>query len=331
MKKFLAVLLIIMVPVFVFLSGPRLVSGELNSVLPSIDIDINRVEQYVLSKEATFNIRPDNEARIIWNNDSLKNQTEYSILYLHGFCASWYEGYPVNINLGKALNANVYLSRLHDHGLDTHEGLFDMRPDKLYESAKEALMIASVLGEKIIVVGTSTGGTLALMLAADFPEMVDALVLLSPNIAINNPISYVLTWPWGLQIARLTGDRTPYRKLGPAPDKEEFYWYRTYRWEGVVYLGQLINATMKPELFQKVEQTVFLGYYYKNEEEQDEVVRVDAMLEMYNQLSTPEKLKHKVAFPDANAHVIGCEATSGSYREVEAEVSHFIKEVFDIE
>ena len=46
------------------------------------------------------------------------------------------------------------------------------------------------------------GGTLALKLAAEFPEIA-GLVLLSPNISINDPNAWLLNNPWGLQIARM--------------------------------------------------------------------------------------------------------------------------------
>jgi pimeloyl-ACP methyl ester carboxylesterase len=327
MKKLLIVIVVFFALVIIFLSGPMPPRNIISPILPGLDITIENVEGFVKNKEASFDIRHDNQARIVWNNDSLKTKTGTSVLYLHGFCASWYEGHPLHVNMGKALNANVYLSRLHDHGLDTNEGLFDMRPDRLYESAKEALLVASALGEKVVIIGTSTGGTLALMLAADFPELVDALILLSPNIAINNPASFLLGLPWGLQIARLTGDGGKYRKLGPATDVENKYWYRTYRWEGVIYLYQLIQKTMKTELFEQVTQPVFLGYYYKNDEEQDEVVKVDAMLEMYDQLGTPDHLKQKTSFPHAALHVIGCKDLSGSYDDVEMATIDFVEQL----
>src|SRR5258708_7415518 len=71
------------------------------------------------------------------------------------------------------------------------------------KSAKEALAIGRQLGNKVILMGTSTGGTFALQLAATYPDQVAALVLLSPNIAINDPNAWLLNNHWGLQIAHL--------------------------------------------------------------------------------------------------------------------------------
>lgn len=327
MRKYYITSFTILFLVIFYIAGPRLKSNELSNVLPTIQIDISNVENYIDEKESKFNIRSDNEARIIWNNDSLKDKTTYSILYLHGFTACWYEGFPTHINLAKNFNANLYLSRLHDHGIESEDALLNMEPSKLYESAKEALLIASTLGEKVILVGTSTGGTLALKLAVDFPTMVDMLILLSPNIAINNPAAFLLPKPWGLKVARLSAGGGKYRYLNSGSEIEDKYWNQTYRWEATVYLGQLIEQTMNKELFEKINQPLFLGYYYKNEEEQDQVVRVDAMLKMYDQISTPGHLKYKVAFPEAGRHVIACEATSGCAKQVEKEISDFILRV----
>jgi pimeloyl-ACP methyl ester carboxylesterase len=322
MKKFSFGLIVVLV--FVYFMGPQFEKPNLTAVLPDIDLELASVENYVQKKEAKFNIRPDNEARIVWNNDSLKEKTEYCVLYLHGFSATWYEGFPSHLNFAKSINANVYLSRLAAHGLAGDDALLEMTPSSLYESAKEALLIALQLGDKVILMGTSTGGTLALKLAADFPDKVNSLFLLSPNVAINNPAAFLLDKHWGLQIARISGGGGKNRIFHEAPDLEQKYWNQEYRWEATVYLQQLIVATMTPEVFQKIRQPLFLGYYYKNEKEQDPVVRVDALLQMFNLVNTPDALKHKVAFPDAGDHVIACEATSGCAGDVEKEMIDFM-------
>jgi len=84
---------------------------------------------------------------------------------------------------------------------------------------------------------------------------------------------------------------------------------------------------MTKEVFNKVKQPVFMGYYYKNEKEQDRIVKVSAMLEMFDQLGTPDSLKVKVAFPDAGDHVIGCSLLSKSYLDVEREVLNFARKI----
>jgi pimeloyl-ACP methyl ester carboxylesterase len=174
--------------------------------------------------------------------------------------------------------------------------------------------------------GTSTGGTLALKLAAEFPELTDGLILLSPNIAINNPAAFVLSKPWGLQIARKVYDGN-YRITNKDFASEECkYWNCKYRLEAIVYLQQLVEATMTQKTYSKVEDPVFLAYYYKDELHQDPTVRVDAMLKMFDQLKTPASEKQKQAFPEAGTHVIGCKLFSGAWKVVEEASFRFAEE-----
>ncbi|MFZ8461094.1 alpha/beta hydrolase, partial [Staphylococcus aureus] len=83
-------------------------------------------------------IKENNEARIVWANDTLKQKTNYAIVYLHGFSASQEEGNPVHRNIAKQFGCNLYLARLAEHGIDTVDALFNYTADRLWESAKEA-------------------------------------------------------------------------------------------------------------------------------------------------------------------------------------------------
>ena len=328
-KRFFTILILLLI--VVFLVGPKPPKPELNKDLPSISASISNVESYIEKKEAAFEIKPDNESRIFWANDTLKERTEYCLLYLHGFSASWYEGYPAHVKFARHFGMNLYIPRLYDHGLVTEDALLDMTPDKLWTSAKEALMLAKSLGKKVIIMSTSTGGTLGLKLAADFPEYVDGLILYSPNIRINNNTAWILTKPWGLQIGRkVTGSK--YRITDEDFDSKECqYWNCKYRLEAVVYLQQLVEATMKKSTYINVTAPVFLGYYYKDEEHQDETVKVDAMLKMFDQLGTLPSQKVKEAFPEAGEHVIACELTSGCVDEVIAKTIKFGEDVLGLE
>jgi alpha-beta hydrolase superfamily lysophospholipase len=321
LKRYLLILLLILVAGY--LLGPKLPKPELDKNLPSLPASVRNLESYIDEKEAEFNIRPDNESRIFWANDSLKERTDYCLLYLHGFSASWYEGFPANAEFAKYFGMNAYLPRLASHGLDTEDALIDMTPDNLWESAKEALMIARSLGKKVIIMSTSTGGTLGLQLAADFPEYVDGLILYSPNIRINNGAAFLLSKPWGMQIGRkVTGGK--YRVTNEDFNSKDCrYWYCKYRVEAVVFLQQLVDATMKKETYKNITTPVFLGYYYKDDENQDQTVKVNAMLKMFERLGTSPDRKVKVAFPDAGDHVIACELTSGSVDEVIRETLQF--------
>lgn len=320
--KWLGVILLILIVVN-FL-GPRPAVPKYKKDLPVIPPGSGALEKYISEHEAAHKLKPDNEARIIWVNDSLKEKTEYAVVYLHGFSASQEEGDPVHTDFSKKFNCNLYLSRLAEHGIDTTEPLAAVTADKLWESAKEAYAIGKQLGEKVILMATSSGGTLALKLAAEYPE-INALILLSPNIAINNSLAWLLNNPWGLQISHLV--RGKYNIVDDTTAIYKRYWYNKYRMEGPVQLQELLETTMRSSLFEKITQPVLLLYYYKDEEHQDPVVKVSAMKRMFRQLGTPDSLKREIAVPNAENHVIGSYIKSKDIETVERETERFAKEV----
>lgn len=327
MKKLLrTTLVLIALLVIAYLAGPQFPKPVLSSALPSIHIETSAFEPYLKQKEAGLKIKPDNESRVIWANDSLKNKTKYCLLYLHGFSASWYEGNPVHLDFARRYGINLYMPLLASHGIETPDALLDMTPERLYASAKEALVATHSLGEKVILMGTSTGGTLMLKLASEFPDLIDGLILLSPNIAINNPAAFLLSNPWGLQIARSVFKGNYSFAYADSASERCRYWNCKYRIEAIVYLEQFVEATMTKETFSKIKLPVFLGYYYKDEAHQDPVVKVDAMLKMFGQLATPESLKQKVAFPEAGAHPIGSKLFSKAWQQVEIASFKFAEE-----
>lgn len=327
-RRFLFFLLLIIAMAYYF--GPRPPKPVLTNDLPVISVTINNAESTIEEHERRIRLKPDNEARILWANDSIRERTEYCLLYLHGFSASWYEGFPANIKFAKRYGCNAYFSRLYSHGIDTSEALIDMTPDKLWESAKEALMIAKSLGRKIILMSSSTGGTLSVKLAAEFPEYVHSLIMYSPNVRINNNMAFLLSGPWGLQIARKISKGKYRITKEDTGSKECRYWDCRYRVEAIVYLQQLLDATMNNKTFRKVTAPVFLGYYYRDDENQDKTVKVSAMLDMYDHLGTPPGDRQKQAFPDAGAHVIACEITSKSVDEVVNATFHFAENVLGL-
>ncbi len=170
-------------------------------------------------------------------------------------------------NIARRFGCNLYLSRLAEHGIDTVEQLVNLTADRLWESAKEAYAIGSKLGNKVILMGTSTGGTLALMLAADHPE-IHSLILLSPNIKIFDNNAWLANNPWGLEIARLvTGSNYVFSEDTRPLYKQ--YWNYGYRLEAVTELEEMLETSMRPELFKKVTQPTLMLYYYKDKIHQD--------------------------------------------------------------
>jgi pimeloyl-ACP methyl ester carboxylesterase len=322
-KWLLAILIVLII---LYFAGPSPVRPIYSLNMPTVPDGPAGVEHYVLQNESAHRLKQNNEARIVWANDSMKQVTDYCIVYLHGFSASQEEGDPVHRNIASEFGCNLYLSRLAEHGIDTSEQLLNFTTDKYWESAKQALAIGKKLGRKVILMGTSTGGSLALQLAATFPGDVAALILFSPNIAINDPFAWMLNDPWGLQIARFVkhgnyivsdDDRAQYRR----------YWNKPYRLEAAVALEEYLETTMIRENFEKVKQPVLLLYYYKDKIHQDSVVKVSAMLTMFDELGTPENLKRRKAMPNTGNHVIGSLIKSHDVGGVQKEVEKFMVEV----
>ena len=312
-----------MVLAMTVMAGPGKSKPVLKKELPSISVTSAQASKFVNDKEAAVpNIKPGNASKVYYANESTKEQTTYCLLYLHGFSASPEEGNPTHVNLGKKFGMNTYIPRLADHGLVSPDPLLNMTPDNLWNSAKEALVVAKALGKKVILMGTSTGGTLALEMAADYPDVVAAVILYSPNVKIANKASVLLARPLGLQLGRMIS-HGKYRIL-PEDPKTDPYWNNKYRVEAVVYLQQLLEKTMKPKVFAKVTQPVFVGYYYKDKEHQDNTVSVSAILWMFDKLGTPSNKKQAVAFPDAGAHVIGCDLTNPNWMKVYSATESFL-------
>lgn len=310
--------------IIIYFLGPKPSAPKYNTKLPDIPAEAVALEQYITRNEGKHKTKPDNEARIIWLNDSLKNKTGYSVVYLHGFSASQEEGDPVHYEFAQKMGCNLFLSRLDAHGIDTSSPLASFTAEGAWNSAKEAYAIAKQLGNKVIIMSTSTGGTLALKLAAEYPDIA-GLILLSPNIAINDPNAWLLNNPWGLQIAHLVTGK--YRKAADTTAIYAQYWNNRYVTKSLVQLEELLETTMKESTFKKVKQPLLLLYYYKDEEHQDPVVKVSAMKRMFRQLGTAENLKREVAIPNAGDHVIGCYIKSKDHGTVLAECEKFATEI----
>jgi pimeloyl-ACP methyl ester carboxylesterase len=312
-----------------YLAGPAPSSPTYPKEMPVVPAAATALENYIQNNEAQHKLKPDNEARIVWANDSLKNKTDYAIVYLHGFSASQAEGDPVHKNIASSFGCNLYLSRLAEHGIDTTEPMMNLTADNYWESAKQALAIGKQLGNKVILMGTSTGGTSALQLAAEYPNDVAALLLLSPNIAINNDKAYLLNNHWGLTVARLVTGNDHNISKDTRPVYKQ-YWYNRYPFNGTAALEEMLETAMVPETFAKIKQPTLLLYYYKDPIHQDSVVKVDEMLKMFDQLSTPPALKHKQAMPNTGDHVMGSYIKSHDVEGVQREVTRFMIEVLKI-
>ncbi len=314
--------------IVIYMLGPKAPEPQLDTALPEVSTDLRDLEEQIAMAESKVpDIKPHNTSTIVWATDSLKEKTPYSLVYLHGFSASQGEGDPLHRDFARRYGMNLYLPRLAEHGRSGKDLLLGLSPEKLTASAKEAVAIGQQLGDSVILMSCSTGGTLSLYLASEHPE-IHSMISYSPNVDIYDGASELLTMPWGLEILELV-EGGKYHQFETTGDGH-LYWTSKYRIEAIVGLKSLIQHTMTPEVFAKVEQPFFMGYYYKNDSLQDKVVSVPRMLEMYEQLGTPGNRKRKVAFPNAGHHVISSKHTSQDLESVRQETFAFAEEVLGL-
>ncbi|GAB3953190.1 alpha/beta hydrolase [Spirosoma harenae] len=334
MKRVLTVTGVMLAILFIgFLVGPSVHSdpvkvGDFSLDLDASHVDPVQVEEQIAIYEGKANVRPDNEARIVWADSLHKVKPPYSIVYIPGFSASWAEGDPVHKQIAKHFGCNLYLARPAEHGINSPDAFKEITPANYAESAERALAIGKALGDKVILMGTSAGGMLSLYLAAHHPE-IDGLILYSPCIAVANPALKLSTGPWGKQIVGLIFKDEHLINTHYSGERAR-YWLPQYHTNGLFTLQTMIDEYMKPELFQKVKQPVFMGYYYKDEDHQDNVVSVPAMLEMFDELGTPTDKKEKVDFPNAGAHVIASHFTSKDLPGVYQATEKFMETVLKL-
>ena len=307
-----------------YLAGPRTRKPRLDAALPPPPDSPAAVESFLQQREASLPVRPDNQARVVWAGKA-GQPTELCLVYFHGYSASWREGAPINLATAKRYGANLLLTRLQAHGVVSAEPLLDFDADAMWEDAKLALVQAHVLGKHVVLMATSSGAPLALRLAAQHPDQVDGLILYSPNIRIRQPLAFLMSWPWGLQIARLVKGS----KYNEWTDSAEVYkyWYRRQRLEGATQLQAMLDNALGPQILAAVKAPSFVGAYYKDEAHQDPTVSVPAIRELLTQLGTPKGALRYVEYANAESHVIGCDLTSKDWPAVQADTWKFLEEV----
>jgi esterase/lipase len=292
LKIFLGILLCL---VIVFLLGPKVDAPNLELNTTAQNIDPRNLDSFIQNKESQHsNLKPGNEAKIVWANPS-KKTTEYSIVYLHGFSASHEEGNGIHQAFADRYGANLYLARLEGHGIkDEDDGMGTLTADGLIQSAYEAIQIGKTLGNKVIVISCSTGSTLALYLAS-LNNDIHALFNYSANVEVVATEILVFTKPWGMQIGRMVAGSEYHEWEASAEAKK--YWNTKYRLEALAQLRHLLDYTMTKDVFSKIKQPVFNALY-----NEDPTVSADAIREMHEQLGSAQKVLKE--FPKCESHMM---------------------------
>ena len=219
-----------------WLVTPASIGGHVTVSEPGDDLDVWIAERERVV-DAAHQLVPGTEARIRWQSPG--ERSEYAVVHLHGFSASRQETAPLAERLADRLQANLFEARLDGHG-HLAEPMLNVRAEGWLEDAATAFAIGEAIGDKLVVVTTSTGGTLALaMIGHPRMQSVDTLVLIAPNMMPADPAAQWLTRPGGPLIARLLVGET--RSWLAYNAKQATYWTTTYPTEAIIEVMRLVD------------------------------------------------------------------------------------------
>jgi alpha-beta hydrolase superfamily lysophospholipase len=233
------VLALLMVGVAMFWGvGPR----EPADVVPNFDAAAlpADLDAYLANREAVVGgIVPGTEKRIVWTG-AVGATTKWSIVYLHGFSATSEEIRPVPDRVAAALGANLYFARLAGHGVGSERFAGPTVNDWMIDVA-EALAIGRRIGERVLVISASTGGTLAAEAALQ-PELrgeMDGIVFVSPNFGVRAWAARLLDGPLARRwVSAVAGEE---RCFTPVNEVQARFWTSCYPTVGLLPMAALVR------------------------------------------------------------------------------------------
>ena len=282
---------------FVVGPRPRLLSYKPSDLRLPSDLDA-----WLEEKEAAFPLRAGVQKEIQWARKT-REKTSVAFSYLHGFSASRGEISPVLENVSKKLRANVFFSRLTGHGMDG-SALAKVEARSYIDDGYEALAVAKRIGEKAILVGTSTGGAIATWMAGNHAE-IDGLVLISPNFGLKDKNSWILHHPWGVTLAKLLVG--PERSWDPENPLVAKFWTNRYPLESLIPM-LAVTDDLKAKDLRNITVPVLVLYTPHDE-------RVDTSLteKYFSEIGSSEK--EIIRMENAKHHVLAGDAVSPENNE----------------
>lgn len=290
-----------------YLLGPRVASDTTVSFRD--DALGGDPQAYIAASEAKVgNIRPGLAKEIVWAYPASRAKTPLSIVYIHGFSASKGEVRPLPDKVAAALGANLYFTRLAGHGQD-NAAMGDASLNDWVNDTAEALAIGRAIGEKVIVIATSTGGSLAAYAAAQpaLSKDVAALVLISPNFGVQASGAGLLTGPWGLQFAELLIGKE--RGFEPANDLQKQFWTYTYPTRATLPMAATV-ALARRQAYDKVNTPALFVV-----SDGDQVIKPDEAKAVAAAWGGPHELMAVDNPGDPSSHVLAGDALSPKMTE----------------
>jgi alpha-beta hydrolase superfamily lysophospholipase len=311
--RILAWIVVILVAVLAaaWFFGPRVpVDTTITFDPASIGDDL---EAWVAAREAAVpNIREELKKEIVWADPAGRAKTRLAVVYVHGFSASKHEVRPLADKVAKALGANLFYTRLTGHGQD-NAAMATASVNAWVNDYAEALAIGRKLGDRVVVIATSNGGSLVSW-AATQPGRSDgvaALALISPNYGLQGGGSAVLTMPFGGLIAELLIGKE--RGFVPANEAHAKYW--TYRYPTVALLPLAAMAQLAYEA--PAEQAKIPALFIFSDD--DTVVQPERTREIASRWGAPHEIVVVSDSTDPSDHVIAGDALSPNTTDALAE------------
>ncbi|MGO4643119.1 alpha/beta hydrolase [Mesorhizobium sp. 2RAF45] len=300
----LAVLALVAVLALAFVLGPRVPVDTTIRFDPSVVGD--DPQAYVAKVEAAVpGIHDGLEKEIVWANPMVHAKTPLSIVYIHGFSASKGEVRPLPDDVADLLDANLFYTRLTGHGQDG-AAMTQGSVNAWINDYEEALAIGRAIGDKVIVISTSTGGSLAAW-AATQPAAsngVAAIAFISPNFGVKASGAEILTMPWGKQIAELVIGKE--RSFVARNALHEKFWTIKYPVAATLPMQALTELAYRAPVEKADIPALFIF------SDSDKVVRPDRTREIAGRWGAPHELVPVDDTGDPDNHVIAGDVLSPS-------------------
>ncbi|MCB1188823.1 MAG: alpha/beta fold hydrolase [Leptospiraceae bacterium] len=283
-KRFFVFGIIFIFLVVLFLLGP---TEKANTTLQPVNLSED-LDAYLQESEGKYeDIIPKTEKKIFWTEPTKKNKTRYSIVYIHGFSASRQEYTPIFENFAKEIGANIFFTRLRGHGR-SGDALSNVSENDWLNDGAEALEIGNRIGDKTIIICSSTGCTIGVWLAMQEKwKNIHTIIMLSPNFMPASFFSKMVLLPWGKYAIKLAlGDTYEWT---PKNELQGKYWTTRHKSEVLYTMMKLVKLVDQLDL-SKFTLPVLIIY-----NEEDPVVSSSAIKRKYAQMGST--IKKKIAFP----------------------------------
>lgn len=245
--------------------------------------------------------------------------SEWVVVFLHGFSATRQETAPLAELVANALGAGLVEARLAGHG-HVDKPMQGVLAEHWMADAERVLLRAAELGDKLVVVGSSTGATLATaMLDQPVARHIHTLVMLSPNFLPRGAGATWLTRPGGPLLARMIAGET--RCWDPANELQGRFWSTCYPTAATVEVMRLVRRAN--ELVRGDHEQGLLVFYSG----EDQVVSPEAIVTAFESYRSPRKLLVEVTDSgDAKDHILAGDIMSpGTTERIADTIIRFVR------